>query len=117
MQIISIVLLILSCLSSQGDTEVYKVHKVINSNYVQIEDTKGNIYDYYQEAETTLKEGMKVIDVDGQLLECKDNNTYSVEIDSYMLIMVQDKIELITPDYIVNIPYNICSDYNTFKLN
>ena len=115
MQIVSIVLLILSCLSTQ--TETYKVYDVINSNYVQIEDTKGNIYDYYQEAATVLQEGMQVIDVDGQLFECKDNNTYNVEMDNYMLIMHYDKLELITPDYIVNIPYNICSDYNTFKLN
>lgn len=114
MQIISIIFLILSCLSTQ--TETYKVYEVINSHCVQVVDTKGNIYNYYQEAATVLQEGMQVIDVDGQLFECKDNNTYNVEINNYMLTMYQDKLELITHAHIVSIPYNICGDYDTFKL-
>lgn len=114
MQIISIIFLILSCLSTQPET--YKVYNVVNSNYVQVVDIKGNVYDYYQEATTTLKEGMQVIDVDGQLFECKDNNIYNVEMDNYMLVMHQDKLDLITYTYIVSIPYNTCGDYNTFKI-
>lgn len=114
MQIISIIFLVLSCLSTQP--EVYKVYKVENNNCVQVIDVKGNLYNYYQEAATVLQEGMQVIDVDGKLFECKDNNIYNVEMDNYMLIIYQDKLELITHDYIVSIPYNICSDYNTFKI-
>ena len=59
--------------------DVYKVVSVYNNSHtIQVQDTKGNVFEYYQEKPSKLCINDQVIDVDGLLLQCKDANSYDI---------------------------------------
>ena len=84
--------------------DVYKVVRVYNNAHtVQVQDTKGNVFEYYQEEQSKLYVNDQVIDVDGLLLQCEDNNSYDIEVGEYKVIDVNCNTYLITHDFIITL--------------
>ena len=90
--------------SAHEDIQIYKILAVYNNAHIiEVETLDGAVYTYYQEESTHLTEGMKVIDIDGLLLQCEDNNSYDIEVGEYKVIDVNCNTYLITHDFIITL--------------
>ena len=106
--ILGIIILVLSSIISTGEnTEIYKVINT-TSHSVIVEDTHGNVYSYYQDI-VVVNVNDNVIDIEGQLLRCDDNNLsdYFVDDSNYILSEQENECLLITQDFIIHIPYSL----------
>ena len=109
MQILAVIIMIFSILNGQELPTTYKVHEIKSEHCIIVEATDGNLYEYYQEQNciSNFKEGNQVIEVDGVLFRCEDNNSYNMQADSQMLILTDADMQIITYDFIVFIPIGI----------
>lgn len=106
MELLLAVLLVLGSFTGgvNSQVDVYKVVSVSNNAHtIYVQDAKGNVFEYYQAEQSQLCVNDQVIDIDGLLLQCEDNNSYDVEIGEYKVIDVNCNTYLITHDFVITL--------------